>query len=40
MIPYLNSKVLKRSVFKEVERLLKEKGYSPEQIRRILRWYE
>jgi hypothetical protein len=36
----LNFKVLRRSVFKEVERLLREKGYSPGQIKRILRWYE
>jgi hypothetical protein len=37
MVPYVNDKVLRRSVFKEVEKLLLEKGYSKEQVKKILR---
>jgi hypothetical protein len=40
MIPYINDKVLRRSVFKEVERPLLEKGYSPEKVKKILRLYK
>jgi predicted Ser/Thr protein kinase len=40
MIPYLNSKVFKRSLLKEVERLLLERGYSKEQAKKILRLYQ
>jgi hypothetical protein len=40
MTTYLNFKVMRISVLKEVKRLLREKGYSPEQVKRILRLYE
>jgi len=40
MIPYLSSKVLRKSLLKEVERLLQEKGYSEKAIKEILKWYD
>ncbi|MEM3616466.1 MAG: hypothetical protein QXM65_07795 [Candidatus Bathyarchaeia archaeon] len=39
MTSYINDKALRKSVFKEVERLLLEKGYSKEQVKRIVRLY-
>jgi predicted Ser/Thr protein kinase len=36
----MNDKVLRKSIFKEVERLLLEKGYSKEQVKKILRLYQ
>jgi hypothetical protein len=40
MIPYLNGKVLRRSLLKQVGEELRKRGYSEKAIDEILKWYK